>query len=200
MATATKKTIHEALTAVMDEVGAVGKNEKNTHQHFNFRGIDAVINACSPALRKHGVLAVPEVVGNEFEIVTTNGKAQTRCRITLKVTWYGPAGDSITSTTCGEAMDYGDKATAKAHSVALRIAYLQTLALPTCEPDPDEFTYQTHGGGPSDDEVIARIKDCKTVDECRQLWTEVSGVRPLNDKLKGWFTKRNEEINGKQTA
>ena len=39
-------------------------------------------------------------------------------------------------------MDGGDKATAKAMSVAFRIALLQALALPTSEPDPDSTSYE----------------------------------------------------------
>ncbi len=39
-------------------------------------------------------------------------------------------------------MDGGDKATAKAMSVAFRIALLQALALPTSEPDPDSSSYE----------------------------------------------------------
>src|SRR5690606_2912843 len=40
--------------------------------------------------------------------------------------------------TYGEALDSGDKATAKAHSVAYRTFLLQALTIPTHEPDPDE--------------------------------------------------------------
>jgi hypothetical protein len=42
----------------------------------------------------------------------------------------------------GEAFDSGDKATAKAMSVAFRIALLQGLSLPTDETDPDAQTYE----------------------------------------------------------
>jgi len=40
-----------------------------------------------------------------------------------------------------ESMDSGDKATAKAMSVAFRTALLQTLCLPTDESDPDADSY-----------------------------------------------------------
>jgi len=42
---------------------------------------------------------------------------------------------------CAESMDSGDKATAKAMSVAYRTALLQTLCLPTDDVDPDAETY-----------------------------------------------------------
>jgi hypothetical protein len=54
----------------------------------------------------------------------------------------GPLGDSVEVTVAAESFDAGDKATAKAMSVALRTALLQTLLLPTDDPDPDATTYE----------------------------------------------------------
>ena len=53
--------IHEALAAVMVDVTAVGKHDKNTHQNFAFRGIDAVLNVVGPAFRRHGIVVMPDV-------------------------------------------------------------------------------------------------------------------------------------------
>ena len=54
-------TVVQALSAVMADVRAVAKKEKNTSQGggFFFRGIDAVVNAVGPALRTHGVVVTP---------------------------------------------------------------------------------------------------------------------------------------------
>jgi hypothetical protein len=64
------------------------------------------------------------------------------CRVRVRYTWYGPGGDSVASTVVAEAMDSGDKSSPKAMSVAYRTAILQTLALPTDDPEPDAQTYQ----------------------------------------------------------
>lgn len=136
-------TVFQALNAVMNDVRAVGKEGFNKHQQFNFRGIDGVMNAVGPALRSHGVIAVPMVEEAQYGTVQTNrGGTMSTVRVKMRVRWYGPAGDSFDSVTYGEAFDSGDKATAKAHSVAFRTAILQTLCLPTQEPDPDEHTYE----------------------------------------------------------
>lgn len=136
-------TIQQSLIEVMKEVGAVGKNDRNTAQGFAFRGIDAVINAVSPAFQKHGVIAVPTVVDRETSMIeSAKGKAMTHVQLKVAYTFYGSEGDFISATVYSEAMDYGDKATAKAMSVALRTALLQTLALPTDEPDPDSQSYE----------------------------------------------------------
>ena len=136
--------VYQALNAVMRDVQAVRKGERNTHGGFNFRGIDAVTNAVGPALRAHGVIVVPNVLDAQYDVVHV-GKQQTiMSRVVLRIEWkwYGPEGDFITCVTQGESFDSGDKATAKAHSVAFRTAMLQTLCLPTDEKDPDVDTYE----------------------------------------------------------
>lgn len=135
--------IFDALAAVMVDVQAVAKNDRNTHQNFMFRGIDAVVNAVGPALRTHGVVVVPDVQDVHHEAVqTSQGKPSTACRVTVAYHFYAPDGSSVTATVAGEAWDSGDKATPKAMSVAFRTALLQALTLPTDEPDPDEHTYE----------------------------------------------------------
>jgi ERF superfamily len=139
----TEPTIYAALAAVMADVDHVAKRDRNTAQNFNFRGIDAVVNAVGPALRKHKVIVVPRVIHADYSLVqTTTGKPSTACRVRVAYVFIGPAGDSIETTVLGEAWDSGDKATPKAMSVAYRTALLQSLSLPTDEPDPDSQTYE----------------------------------------------------------
>ncbi len=136
-------TVHQALSKVMAEVQAVRKDSKNQAQRFNFRGIDAVMNAVGPALRKHGVVILPEEVDvHRTNGTTANGK-QT-AEVVVKVTYrvYGPNGDSVHGKVAAEAMDFGDKAVAKAMSVAYRTFLLQALTIPTDEPDPDSESYE----------------------------------------------------------
>lgn len=135
--------IIKQLNLVMEYVGAVHKSERNTHQSFNFRGIDNVVNAVSPALRKHGVVVVPCVNSSEAETLEI-GQNRTRMgyvRVNVTYTFYALDGSNIATTVVAESMDSGDKATAKAMSVAFRTALLQTLCLPTDDLDPDADSY-----------------------------------------------------------
>jgi hypothetical protein len=129
----------QIIQAVMQEVQGLAKKDKNTHQGFAFRGIDAVMNAVGPALRKHGGFMVPQVIEKTHEIM--NGKLNL-VRITVSYSVYGSEGEPITGWVAAEAFDSGDKATAKAMSVAYRTALLQTLCLPTDEQDPDAETFE----------------------------------------------------------
>lgn len=136
-------TIQQALSAVMGAVQSVSKDSRNTSQNFNFRGIDAVMNAVGPALREHGVVVVPvAVVGESENYTTSKGTAMRNVTLTVTYRFYGPAGDYIEAAARGEASDSGDKATPKAHSVAFRTLLLQALCIPTDEPDPDASSHE----------------------------------------------------------
>jgi hypothetical protein len=135
--------VHEAVTAVMEAVGAVRKDGRNNQQNFNFRGVDAVVNACSPAMRKVGLTCHPSRVehrpsGKQL----SGGKMATSVDVVVDYTFTGPEGDTFTSQVVAEAFDLGDKATAKAMSVALRTCLLQTFMLPTDDTDPDAEAYE----------------------------------------------------------
>lgn len=173
------------LTRVKEAVGAVGKSEKNAQQGFNFRGIDAVINAVAPALIAEGVIVTPNVRTYEYGSVEV-GKARTpmgHARVIVEYTFHGPQGDAITTSAPGEAMDSGDKATAKAMSVAYRTALLQALSLPTTEQDPDAVVYAR-----TDHVALQRA-----VTLVQQTWTAKHGALDM-EALAGDFAQRHEGL------
>lgn len=140
-----KPSVVECLSTAMEAIRAVGKTGKNAQQNYNFRGIDAVVNAAGPAFRRHGIVPTPRVSSTERETVEVGKNRTLMALVTVKVTYRftGPAGDYLEAVDVpGEAMDSGDKAVSKAMSVAYRIALLQTLCIPTDEPDADEHSYE----------------------------------------------------------
>lgn len=138
-----KPSIYEALAAVMGDVQGVAKSSRNTDQNYNFRGIDAVVNAVGPVLRKYGVIVVPTAVEARYRDVTTSrGKPSRECTVMATYRFYGPAFDYIEAAVPGESMDFGDKGAPKAMSVAYRILLLQALCIPTDDIEPDAQTYE----------------------------------------------------------
>lgn len=137
--------IYEAISNVMAEIGAVGKNKKNTQgQGFMYRGIDDVMNALQPALIKNKVFVTP-TVRNEIreERQSKQGGVLLYTRLTIDYTFYTVDGSSVTATVIGEAMDSGDKATNKAMSIGFKYACFQTFCIPTEEMiDPDSETHK----------------------------------------------------------
>jgi hypothetical protein len=138
----TQPTVNQAIVDVMRDVQGIRKGDKavgGDGRQYNFRGVDAVVNAVGPVLREHGVVVVPsrmlELTVERYE--TKKGTAMMGVMLHAEWRWIGPAGDSITAESWGQASDAGDKAVPKAHSVAYRTMFLETLCIPTDEPDPD---------------------------------------------------------------
>ncbi|MBB1153462.1 ERF family protein [Amycolatopsis dendrobii] len=136
-------TVVRALADVMAQVRSVSKGDWNDQQRFNFRGIDAVMNAVGPALRDCGVAIVPFGVEVRYrDITSAHGKPMRECTVLVTYRVYGPGGDHLDIQAPGESLDVGDKGTAKAMSVAMRTALIQALCLPTSERDPDHDSYE----------------------------------------------------------
>lgn len=187
-------TIYQLMARVMADVRPVGKDSRNVEQNYNFRGIDAVVNAVNPVLRTHGVIVIPEVLEVSYRDVTTSrGKPSRECTVKVRYRFYGPSGDYIDAVTVGEAMDFGDKGTPKAMSVAFRVALLQALCLPTDDTDPDAQSYdrayrdehavtsfeERPPSGPSKeqmaayDEAAKRIAAANSVESLKAVWVQI---------------------------
>lgn len=144
-------SIYQRLAAILAELPAIGKTQRNAQQGFNFRGIDDVLNALNPLLGKYGVFAVPEVLERiSDERTTRNGGVMYVTNLHVRYTFYGPAGDSVSGTAWGEGTDSGDKATPKAMTGAMKQVLFQTFAINTEEmanQDSDHHTPDETVGG-----------------------------------------------------
>lgn len=181
--------VHEAITAVMVKVGAVGKDQENRQQGFNFRGIDATVNALSPVMREVGLTVRPVLVSKDRGHATTrNNAVMNTVDVVVDFVFTGPAGDSITTRTPGEAFDSGDKATAKAMSVAFRTALLQTFALPTQESDPDEDAYAAQ-------QQRGRQQPQAQPQQQRQPQAQPQQEQPADPAQKAWDSLKKAEGN-----
>lgn len=131
--------IYQAIPAVMAEINAVGKNKRNQQQGFMYRGIDDVMNGINPALVKHKVFLVPELLEQtreERQTLKGGNLIYSICRIRFR--FYAEDGSYVDAVTVGEGMDSGDKATNKAMAVAFKYACFQVFCIPTEEmKDPD---------------------------------------------------------------
>lgn len=183
-----KKNIYETITAVMAEIGSVGK-ESRSQQGFMYRGIDAVMNALNPALVKHKLFVVPEILDQRREErQTAKGGNLIYSICTIKYTFYAEDGSSISATVIGEGMDSGDKATNKAMSIAFKYACFQVFCIPTEEmKDPDAETMP-----PSKPVYATKEQKQEFVDECHRIGKPKSAI------LKAIGAKSLEELTVQQ--
>lgn len=126
--------IYEAIRKTMEDVGAVGKKDKNDYDKYMFRGIDAVMNALHPAMVKNGIFVTPTVLESKREErAGKNGTVMMYTILTVKYTFYATDGSSVEAIVMGEASDRSDKSCNKAMSAAFKYACFQTFCIPTEE-------------------------------------------------------------------
>ena len=139
--------VYQAINAVQRALCTEGisKSRKNQQQGYNFRGIDDVYNALSPALASHGLCILPRVLGREC-VERTTAKGGVLFYVTCEVEFdfvCTEDGSKHTVKTFGEAMDSADKATNKAMSAAYKYAAMQAFAIPTeGDNDADAHTHE----------------------------------------------------------
>jgi hypothetical protein len=139
--------IYGKIKAIIDDLGAIGKDRVNAEQKFKYRGIDQFYNQLHPLFAKHGVFSVPEILERvEQPHATRSGSSWRHVVIKMKYTFYAEDGSNFTSVVFGEGLDSGDKATNKAMAIAHKYCLLQVFCVATDDmEDPDEHTAPERG-------------------------------------------------------
>ena len=135
-------SVHEAIAAIMAEVGGVAKTRKNPQQGYTYRGIADVTLACQLVMAKHQVHVTPHMVLQETSdyVDTKSGGKMLHMRQTIEYRFYHADGSWFPCVVTGEAMDSGDKTSNKVMSAALKYALVQTFCIPEEDPTVDTET------------------------------------------------------------
>ena len=163
-----EKNLFQRLLAVMDDVGAIGKGGQADKSigGFMFHSIDDVSNALRAPCIKHGVFISVTVARGRDDLpaiktsireIQKSGRdgsgsyvqVERRSEIILDITFVNADNpeDNFTVQGFGEGLDYGDKASGKATSYALKtvlLANFQMRGQPDNEGDPTTDS-RTHG-------------------------------------------------------
>lgn len=182
------KEIYTAINGIMSEIGAIGKDRVNEQQHFNFRGIDDVMNAMKPLLSKYGVFVIPKVVDmKREERQTRNGGTLIFSILTVEHHYTAKDGSEIVSTTIGEGMDNGDKASNKAMAIALKYSLCQVFCIPTEDiDDPDASSIEAQN--PERAMLLQQLDNIESEAHLKQLtnnfWAKFQGDKQVVDAFK----------------
>ena len=175
--------IYAALNAIMNDIGSIGKERQNQQQHFMFRGIDQVMNTLKPLLAKHQVNIIPEVVDMKREERRTgSGGTLMYSILTVKHHFVTTDGSEVVSTTIGEGMDSGDKASNKAMSIAFKYACFQVFCIPTEEMAKEDPDLNTPENSMSECyfALFDEIGQCATIEELNAIY-KTKGMKYKND-------------------
>ena len=177
--------VHLAWLRVRHEVRSIAKTQRyeEGRTKYNFRGVDDAVQAFGPITLKHGVNVFPVKVDTVYRDAESKSGSKIR-ECTATVTWQitGPKGDMLMLQTAGEALDYSDKATTKAQSVALRVLLFNAGLTPTGDPDPDTH-HIDRGEAPirQPSSYVAEITDPRTSRaRLLQIHAELKAARQLD--------------------
>ena len=126
--------VYRAINAVTAALsgGGIPKSHTNPIELYQYRSIDDVLNRLAPLIAEHGLCILPRVLER---IVTERPSppAPMRVNVMVRVAFDLVSvedGSVHTVESFGEALDEGDKGTAKAMSAAYKGAMLQAFCIP----------------------------------------------------------------------
>lgn len=188
--------IYKEIAAILNEVGAIGKDKKNVQQGFMFRGIDQVMNALHPLLAEFGVFVVPEVLETHREERTTKLGGNIIYTVhKVKYHFTATDGSEVCATVVGEGMDSADKSSNKAMAVAFKYACFQLLCIPTEEmakDDPDN--YSPEPSTVSEAQLLRYIENCNSVADLKDLVNMYGDAIQKNKTAFVAYQKKKEDL------
>lgn len=200
-------SVYKAINAVQTDLARVGlaKDSTNTFDNYKFRGIDAVYNALSPLLAKHGLCILPRMISRDVQ-ERASQKGGVLFYVTVEAEFdfvCAEDGSKHTVRTFGEAMDRGDKATNKAMSAAYKYAAFQAFAIPTeGDNDADAHTHEVKAAAPKHTptgtpvvsparmsviaDVATAVRDHMDADDLTGAYEEASGLTDPEERTQLW--------------
>jgi len=140
-----RKNIAAKLVKIMQKCAYVQKDAENKEQKYKYVSAAAVLEKINPALVEANMISIPEFwIESEREKATARGGIWQLVTVQCKLTIIdADSGESVTVVSLGTGADPGDKATAKAQTMALKYAWLTALNIETGdEPENDGRTDQ----------------------------------------------------------
>lgn len=160
--------VYQKISEVTDKLAkeGIGKKQKNTHQNYNFRGIDDVYNSLAPALISSGLVVLPRITASEYEkLQNKSGGTTIRCVLNVAFDIVAHDGSTHIVNVIGEALDTSDKATNKAMAIAYKYMALMTFCIPIVgNDDPDSVTLELGAPHASQPKKQTQL-DAKTFNE-----------------------------------
>ena len=135
--------IAKKFVEVMRECSHVAKNGTNEFHRYKYATAADVLEKVNASFTKHGIASVvtPTLLSVQ-EVTTAKGNIERLATVEVTVILIdSESGESLTLKGLGSGQDAGDKALAKAQTMALKYCYLSSLAIATGDdPEADSKT------------------------------------------------------------
>ena len=135
--------IAKKFVEVMKDCSHVAKNGTNSFHQYKYATATDVLEKVNASLTKHGIASVvtPNLLSMQ-QVTTAKGNVEQLATVEVTVTLIdSESGESLTLKGLGSGQDAGDKAVAKSQTMAIKYAYLSSLAIATNDdPEADLHT------------------------------------------------------------
>ena len=207
--------VHSAIAAITRALGRRGlpKVEVNVDDGYRFRGIDEVIAALSSLLAWHRLCMLPRMLDRGSRTHRApNGDMMFAILLRAAFDLLSTVDGSRHSIeTYGEAIDAGDKGTAKAMSAAFKYAVLQAFCVPVSGADdadvrtPPSLAHDAQvpleGWRTWSAEIIAIVASCVTHEAIDRVQTRQSErLRTLSKTDAATYAGVGEAVQAKRAS
>lgn len=183
----TAPLIYGAINAISADLASSGvaKTRVNAAEDYTYRSIDDVMDALAPLLARHRLCVLPTVLER---LVTERSDDQQHLliNVALKVAFSLTSvedGSSHTIIVYGEALDAGDKATAKAMSAAYKAAMVQAFCIPVGRgEDADRTSHRLAPRGHSPEPLQGWRQWCLDIEDIVGLCESETAIATLKER------------------
>lgn len=133
--------IAKKFVEVMRECSHVAKNGTNSFHQYKYATAADVLEKVNASFTKHSLASVvtPSLLSVQ-EVSTAKGNIERLATVEVSVMLIdSESGESLTLKGLGSGQDAGDKALAKAQTMAIKYAYLNSLAIATNDDPEADF-------------------------------------------------------------
>jgi hypothetical protein len=180
-------SVYAAINAITAELAGNGipKSHTNVTDEYKYRSIDDVLNRLAPLLAMHHLCVLPRALERT---VTERADEQNRLllHVALRVSFTLTSVDDGTShvvESYGEALDGGDKATAKAMSAAYKMAMVQTFCIPVgAAEDADRSSHRLTSKSHIAEPVQGWTQWCLDIEDIVRLCESEQAITMVQDR------------------
>ena len=129
------KGVLTSINQIQAEIAkqGIGRKRDNRDQNYKYRSIDDIYNLICSLYAEYGLICIPKTTQSNYSTYTTKSGSVMHC-MNVVIDYHFVAlsdGSSFTATMSGTASDNGDKAMAKACSIAHKNMLTQLFNIPT---------------------------------------------------------------------
>lgn len=136
--------LYQKLAKITGEIGVIAKDGNNQQQKYKYIEYETIAGKFRELFSKYGVVLIPSMVEQERSAITTSrgsSGVSTVCHFEFTVVNADKPDDRFMVKWQGEAADYGDKATNKAATAAVKYYLMRQFNISSKgDEDPDSQT------------------------------------------------------------